>query len=169
MNRNLVLKISTAESLSLLPLEDAFHIKFRYSDIDDIIFDHHSEANKILFRLRTPVSYERSESELSLQFANMNSAERRPSRTRLPSLEFDENHAELARYISRNVLIHLTKTSAIEFERLCELARVTRPWKRRIVLRNSRMFAPEKVRQLEQWISKHKWEVAFQVRTNYLE
>lgn len=165
-NKSLVLKISPAESL--LSLEDAFHIRFRYSDIDDILFDHQLEVSKLLFRLRTPVSYERLESELLNQLANMGSTERRPSRIRLTSLPFDDNHNELAKYISRNILISLPKPAAVEFERLCELARVARPWKKQISVTQSSMFAPTKILQIERWISKQKWEVAFQVCNNVI-
>ncbi|CAE6449490.1 unnamed protein product [Rhizoctonia solani] len=164
-NRNIVLTLDTQPNLA--PEVDAYHIKFRYADIEDIIFDNHTDTNKILFRLRTPVSYEATDSALAefsrINFFSSTPIERRPPRYRLPSFPFSE-HVELAKYISSNILIHLSKPAAKEFERLAELARISRPWKKRIQISNSSIFGPNKISELNRWIQRHKWEVAFQLQ-----
>ncbi|KAG8691097.1 hypothetical protein FRC11_006846 [Ceratobasidium sp. 423] len=163
-NRNVIITLTTDDNIVLEA--DAYHIKFRYADIEDIIFDSHTDINKLLFRLRTPVSYEATESaiaELSRMNLSSGTPERRPSRYRLSGLPL-EGHTDLARYISRNVLVHLSKPAAKDFEKLAELARVARPWKKRIQINRSSVFGPGKLGELKVWIRKHKWEVAFQLQ-----
>ncbi|CUA73902.1 hypothetical protein RSOLAG22IIIB_01423 [Rhizoctonia solani] len=163
-NRNIILSLITNQDI--VPEVNAYHIKFRYADIEDIILDSHADTNKLLFRLRTPVSYEATDSvlaELSRMSFEAATPERRPSRYRLPSLPFDE-HAELAKYISSNILVHLSKPAAKDFERLAELARVARRWKKRIDVTKSSIFGPTKLKGLMKWVEKHKWEVAFQLQ-----
>ncbi|KAJ1311089.1 hypothetical protein OPQ81_009592 [Rhizoctonia solani] len=163
-NRNIILTITTDLDMALEV--EAYHIKFRYSDIEDIIFDNHTETNRILFRLRTPVSYEATESPfarmIQMSFSS-DTPERRPSRHRLSSLPLVD-HVDLAEYISSNVLVHLSKPAAKDFEKLAELARVSRPWKKRIQVSKSNVFGPSTVGELKRWIRKHKWEVAFQLQ-----
>ncbi|KDN43472.1 hypothetical protein RSAG8_06061, partial [Rhizoctonia solani AG-8 WAC10335] len=162
-NRNIILTLSTDPNL--LPEADAYHIKFRYADIEDIIFDNHTDINKLLFQLRTPVSYEATDSALAI-LSRMNffetTLERRPSRCRLACLPFDQ-HVDLAKYISKNILVHLSKPAAKDFEKLAKLAGVTRLWKKRILSKSS-TFRCEKLNVLTGWIEKHKWEVAFQLQ-----
>ncbi|CAE6419177.1 unnamed protein product [Rhizoctonia solani] len=162
-NRNIVLTLATDPYTD--EEADAYHIKFRYSDIDDIIFDNHSDTNKLLFRLRTSVSYEIKESGLAqLRHLDIfNPPERRPARYRLSYFPFGE-HDKLAEYISSNILVHLSKPAAKDFEKLAELARVSRPWKKRIQLSKSNIFGPDTVSRLKLWVQEHKWEVAFQLQ-----
>ncbi|CAE6506582.1 unnamed protein product [Rhizoctonia solani] len=164
-NRNIILTLTTDPIL--VQDVDSYHIKFRYADIEDIILDNHADTNQILFRLRTPVSYEAKDSmfaELSrIDFFSDTPIERRPPRHRLPCLPSHE-HAELAKYISSNILVHLSKPVAKDFERLAELARVARPWKKRIQHSETNIFGLDSLSGLTRWIQKHKWEVAFQLQ-----
>ncbi|CAE6521754.1 unnamed protein product [Rhizoctonia solani] len=164
-NRNIVVTLTTNDSI-LQEEADAYHIRFRYADIEDIIFDNHADTNKLLFRLRTPVSYEATESALA-ELSRMNpfsgTPERHPPRYRLSGLPLS-GHADLAKYISNNILVHLSKPAAKDFEKLAELARVARPWKKRIQINKSSVFGPGKLGELKIWIQKHKWEVAFQLQ-----
>ncbi|CEL58060.1 hypothetical protein RSOLAG1IB_02805 [Rhizoctonia solani AG-1 IB] len=162
-NRNVVLTLNTYADTD--PEAEAYHMKFRYSDIEDIIFDDRSDTDKVLFRLRTPVSYEIKESMIAeLRHLDLfNLPERRPTRCRVSCFPFGE-HDKLAKYISNNILVHLSKPAAKDFEKLAELARVSRPWKKRIQLSISNIFGPGPISKLDLWIQRHKWEVAFQLQ-----
>ncbi|KAF8760968.1 RdRP protein [Rhizoctonia solani] len=164
-NRNIIITLAM-DSDSDVNLEvDAFYIRFRYSDIEDIIFDNHSDTSKLLFRLRTSVSYEAKESMLTeLRHLDIfNPTERRYTRYRITCLPFGE-HEKLAKYISNTILVHLSRPAAKDFEKLAELARISKPWKKRIQLSLSNIFGPATIAELKRWIQRHKWEVAFQLQ-----
>jgi hypothetical protein len=167
-NRQIALKIAVGDGESLFSLGSLYYIKFRYSDIQCILIDRNSDIHKVLFRLRTPVSYEHSQGELLNQFANLFGGAKGPTRTRLSSLELDEKHADLAKYISRNVLVRLGKPAASEFLRLAKVARLPVPHRTSLSIAKSEIFASSNTAELRRWISQHTWEVAFQVSVRLL-
>ncbi|KAG8697843.1 hypothetical protein FRC09_007614, partial [Ceratobasidium sp. 395] len=158
--RQIVLRIATGSNL--FSMDPVFHIRFRYSDIDQILVDRHSEADAILFRLRNPVSYESSKGNLQIQLESILS-DRRPTRIRLSSLELDEKHADLAEYVSKNILIRLSKSHAAGFLGLSRAARLPEVRRQIISAVESDMFSPSKTLDLRKWIAGHTWEVAFQL------
>ncbi|KAG8748541.1 hypothetical protein FRC10_003675 [Ceratobasidium sp. 414] len=160
-DRQMKLEVETGNGL--FSMNPVFQIRFRYSDIDQIIIDRHSEINTILFRLRNPVSYESCKGDLQIQLDNVLNPGKRPTRTRLSSFELDEKHAEVAEYISRDILIRLARPAASDFLRLSKIARLPEPQWRILSVVQSNMFSPDKILGLRQWITKHTWEVAFQL------
>ncbi|KAG9124551.1 hypothetical protein FRC07_011159 [Ceratobasidium sp. 392] len=160
-DRQLALKITTGDSL--LSMDPVFYIRFRYADIDRILIDRHAEADAVLFQLRSSASYESTKGDLQILMEAAFNSDRRPTRTRLSSLELDKKHAELAEYISRNILIRLSKAKAVEFLRLSRTARLPDPHRGMISVARSSMFEPNTILNLRQWIASHTWEVAFQL------
>jgi hypothetical protein len=150
--------------LQLQPvIRSNYYIKFRYSDIYRITFDHtqSSTGDLILFQLKSPVSYEYADGMTAIM--TMFGSDRRPMRNRLSSLTFDPQHKELAAFVSKNLLVQLTHQDAQQFKELCKLAKIGHIRRGSIYQITSEIFSESVMTPLRQWISKKEWEVAFQV------
>ncbi|QRW05216.1 RNA-dependent RNA polymerase [Ceratobasidium sp. AG-Ba] len=107
--------------------------------------------------------YECTKDELEVQFEGVFGTERKTTRMQLSWLTFDERHKHLVEYISRNIVVKLTKNEADDFRKLARTARLPELRSRIILIEPSNMFTPAKLLGLRQWIAGHGWEVAFQL------
>ncbi|CUA73903.1 hypothetical protein RSOLAG22IIIB_01424 [Rhizoctonia solani] len=169
-NRTVVLELTvvkifdtTSALARLLGPSTNYYIRFRYSDIYRVTFDigTNNPNNMILFQLKSPASYESSDSMSDI--IGMMLPHQRTIRKRLSSLTFDNKHTQLARFISNNVLVRLPRERALLFKNRCLTAQIGRLRTGHVYLTQSNMFSESSIRALQSWIADKSWKVAFQL------